>query len=617
MLAVAFGRWLTVIPGIPITLWPPNGVVLAMLLTQPRNTWIWWLGVGAAGELVGNFFWFRNPLAWAMGYVAANATAVTVAGVYLAPILGAPIKRFSTLAQVLAFLLIAVLGAPAISATIGSAIDAIVGKNAFATTWPLWWLGDATGILIATPLVISALNAWPEGIWPSALQLLEGLAIFLFLAGLSAWVLSTGAAYAFLLPLPILWASLRYEFRGAALSVVVLALAIGLHAQSIEAGGSSPVDVALSHARMQALLLVAATTGLVAAAIIRQLREVVWELEHTNKELETRVVERTQAIEAAEKRFRATFQNAGVAISLVSSDGKLIRVNDRMEEMLGYDRLEIEGHSIEEFSHPDDRLLGKAALDRLNSGEADDYELEKRYVRRSGEILWGHTTVSCVRQSGNQVAYFIKIIQDVTARKLAEDTRQILMREVNHRSKNLLTIVQVIARQTAARSPEDFTKAFSQRLQALASNQDLLVNSDWQSIPLHDLISSQVGHFADIGDRLKVVGPYLKVSPAAAQVLGMALHELATNAAKYGSLSNEAGRVETTWDIGEQTFTMSWREVCGPKVRIPGTRGFGSTVLERMTASSLSGDVIISFEPDGLIWRLRCPLSEIRDIRDT
>jgi PAS domain S-box-containing protein len=613
MLAAAFGRWMMVIPGIPITVWPPNGVILAMLLTWPRRTWPWWIAVGAAGELTGNVIWFMNPPLWALGYIAANAAAVIAAAYLLVPILHAPIRRLATLRQVLAFLAIGVLAAPMISATVGSAIDAIVGKNTFVTTWPVWWLGDATGILIATPLVISAVNAWREEARLSSSQFLEGAAIAVVLAGLSAWELATDATYAFLVALPVLWAALRFEFRGATLASLGLALAIGIHAQSIAPAQASAADVAQLHAKLQALVVVTASTGLIVAAIIRQQRQAVSDLARANAELEVRVAERTHAIEQAERRFKATFQNASVGISIVGGDGMLIRVNDCLARMLGYDVHEMEGQSLDQFTYPDDRALGAAAWDRLITGTADEYELEKRYIRKDGAPVWGHTAVSCVRHPNGRMAYLIKIIQDITARRRSDEVRQMLTREVNHRSKNLLTIVQVIARQTAARSPQDFLDSFGERLRALAANQDLLVKSEWQRLTLSDLVTSQLDCFGGTGSRVVLSGPPVTVAPSAAQVLGMALHELATNAARYGSLSNNSGRVEIAWAIEEDSFSLSWRETGGPEVTAPGETGFGTIVLDKMTASSMSGDVRINYAPEGVVWRLRCPQAVLHD----
>lgn len=613
MLAAAFGRWLMVIPGVPITIWPPNGVVLAALLTQPRRTWPWWIALGAAGELTGNAIWFGNPLVGALGYVVANAAAVIAAGFFLAPILPAPIRRLADLRQVLAFLGIGVLAAPVVSATLGSAIDVAAGKNPFVATWPVWWLGDATGILIATPLAISAVNAWRERVRPTAAQLLEGAAIVVVLGGLSLWELFTNASYAFLLALPVLWAALRFEFRGATLAVLGLALAIGIHAQSLDPGQVSAADVTRLQTRLQALLIAAASTGLIVAAIIRQQRQAVLNLARANAELEARVTERTRDIEAAERRFKATFQNAGVGISIVGGDGTLIRVNERLARMLGYEADEMEGHPLDQFTHPDDFALGAAAWDQLITGAADEYELEKRYTRKDGASVWGHTTVSCVRHPNGSIAYLIKIIQDVTARRRSDETRQMLTREVNHRSKNLLTIVQVIARQTAARSPQDFLRTFSERLRSLAANQDLLVKSEWQRLALADLVRSQLEYFAETGSRVILSGPPITVPPTVAQTLGMAMYELATNAAKYGSLSNESGRVEITWAVERDTFCMSWREIGGPVVTPAGAAGFGTTVLKRMTESALSGDVRIDYPPEGVVWQVRCPLAALQD----
>jgi two-component sensor histidine kinase len=188
-----------------------------------------------------------------------------------------------------------------------------------------------------------------------------------------------------------------------------------------------------------------------------------------------------------------------------------------------------------------------------------------------------------------------------------------LTREVNHRSKNLLTIVQVIARHTVARSPQDFVSTFSERLRALAANQDLLVKSEWQRLDLSDLVHSQLEYFGETGSRILLSGPPVTVPPTVAQALGMALHELATNAAKYGSLSNESGRVEITWAVEKDTFCMSWREIGGPVVTAAGAAGFGTTVLKRMTESVLSGDVSIDYAPKGVVWRLRCPLAALHD----
>jgi two-component sensor histidine kinase len=196
----------------------------------------------------------------------------------------------------------------------------------------------------------------------------------------------------------------------------------------------------------------------------------------------------------------------------------------------------------------------------------------------------------------------------VTERKAHEDQVHLLMREVNHRAKNMLSLVQVIARQTAAREPETFVERFSERIQALAANQDLLVRNEWQGVDVEDLVRAQLAHFADlVGSRISVHGPKLRMNAAAAQAIGLALHELATNAGKYGALSVGAGRVDVRWRLDGGIFAMSWTERNGPPVSRPERRGFGSTVIGVMAKLTVGGEVQLDYASSGLAWRLTCP----------
>jgi two-component sensor histidine kinase len=188
-----------------------------------------------------------------------------------------------------------------------------------------------------------------------------------------------------------------------------------------------------------------------------------------------------------------------------------------------------------------------------------------------------------------------------------------------HRSKNMLAIVQAIARQTAAANPDDFIERFAERIQALASSQDLLIQSEWRGVALDGLVRSQLGPFMNLVDkRIALRGPSLFISAPAAQVLGMALHELATNAGKYGALSNDSGRVEVVWSLepGEssaETFVISWRERGGPSVTPPARSGFGSTVLCQVAKASLDAQVELNYASTGLAWRLQCAARKIID----
>jgi PAS domain S-box-containing protein len=242
----------------------------------------------------------------------------------------------------------------------------------------------------------------------------------------------------------------------------------------------------------------------------------------------------------------------------------------------------------------------------------------KPYVHHEFRVRWRDSTVRWVE--ANALAYFEGVgserravsfggtVQDITERKEREEKEYLLMREVNHRAKNMLSVVDSIAHQTAARNPGDFIERFSQRIQALSANQDLLVRNEWKGVDIADLVRAQLAHFADlIGSRIGLRGPKLRLKPASAQAIGLALHELATNAGKYGALSTGAGRVGISWGNVGDIFTMNWTEREGPPISAPERRGFGTIVMDAMAARSVDGTVHLDYPPSGVTWRLSCP----------
>jgi two-component sensor histidine kinase len=184
------------------------------------------------------------------------------------------------------------------------------------------------------------------------------------------------------------------------------------------------------------------------------------------------------------------------------------------------------------------------------------------------------------------------------------------MSEISHRSKNLLAVVQAIAAQTAraSSSSADFAADFGARLKSLASSVDLLVQQEWRGVSMKELVHSQLGHYAGTSDRVAIKGPNVLLTPLSAQYLGMALHELSTNAVKYGALSGPEGRITVTWRIGKvrdiERFQMKWVERGGPPASPPQHKGFGHLVIERMVAEALQGKVKLEFAAPGLSWSL-------------
>jgi two-component sensor histidine kinase len=210
-------------------------------------------------------------------------------------------------------------------------------------------------------------------------------------------------------------------------------------------------------------------------------------------------------------------------------------------------------------------------------------------------------------------------VTDVTERKAAEDHVQFLMHEISHRSKNLLMVIQSIARRTArtAANLEDFQGRFERRLQGLAASHDVLVSMNWQGAPLAELVRQQLVPFVEIqSSRFEVAGPDVVVTAEAAQALGLAIHELATNAIKYGALSEPAGKVSISWGFDSQGGTppplvLNWIEQGGPQVSPPPRKGFGHVVIGEMVERSLSGRVAVEFATEGLRWSVSIPANNL------
>lgn len=246
----------------------------------------------------------------------------------------------------------------------------------------------------------------------------------------------------------------------------------------------------------------------------------------------------------------------------------------------------------------------------VNPTRNGDYEVEYRVIGiEDGQERWILAQGRTFFEDGKALR-MIGTARDVTERKQREAHVRFLMREIAHRSKNLLAVIQAMARQTAvtAGSAHDFEQIFSARLQALAASHDILMDEDWHGASIDELVRTQVGHYVDlIGTRIHLTGPELMLKPEAAQNLGLALHELATNAAKYGALSNEDGHVDIRWDLHDGRFAIAWQERGGPAVSPPAREGFGHKVVTRIVTLALEGKVDLRFEPSGLVWKLDIP----------
>jgi PAS domain S-box-containing protein len=271
------------------------------------------------------------------------------------------------------------------------------------------------------------------------------------------------------------------------------------------------------------------------------------------------------------------------------------------------------------LGRPVEDILGRTDADILPGGGATIVAL-KHEALASGQpkraevsieeapgARWHDLHIEPLRNEAGDIVGLTCASVDVTERKEGEAHLRLLLRELTHRSKNLLAVIQAMARQTArhAGSIEAFLEQFGARLQALAASHDLLVRESWYGASLDELIRSQLAAYIEAeGGRVTIEGPAVALKPEAAQNLGLALHELAVNAARYGALSVPDGRVSVTWARRES-------EEFGPKVKIRRKKGFGSMVIERNLARALDAEVNLEFEPDGLRCHISIPASQI------
>jgi two-component sensor histidine kinase len=223
-----------------------------------------------------------------------------------------------------------------------------------------------------------------------------------------------------------------------------------------------------------------------------------------------------------------------------------------------------------------------------------------------------------VRDADQSFLYGVRVVQDITERKEAEERQKLLVDELNHRVKNTLATVQSLASQTArgTDSPDTFREAFEGRLIALSQAHDQLTRRHWRSADLHDIITAVVAPYrARAQDSIAADGEDVTLSPRAALTLAMALHELTTNAAKYGALSTPAGRIHVGWRVMREPphptmLRLEWREEGGPAVVAPTRQGFGTRFIEGSVAAELQGTATLAFDPAGLRCIMQIPIDD-------
>ena len=287
----------------------------------------------------------------------------------------------------------------------------------------------------------------------------------------------------------------------------------------------------------------------------------------------------------------------------------IITISARMSEITGLPAGEwpaAGGDFLYRGLHDEDREKTKEFIDQAMRAEGR-FEVEYRRIREDdGRTIWMRTSGILVRDAKGRPTRTCGVVQDIGERRAEDERRRALMAELDHRVKNVLAAVQALAVQTAKRttSLDSFLATFAGRLKSMASANELLTAARWRGAAISHLASAELGGIAPGQTRWE--GPDLFLTPRAANAVSLALHELATNAVKYGALSTESGRVDLRWTrIADGGFELFWTETGGPPVSQPSHRGFGSTLLTQVTARELNGETEVEYRRAGVSVRLR------------
>jgi PAS domain S-box-containing protein len=325
------------------------------------------------------------------------------------------------------------------------------------------------------------------------------------------------------------------------------------------------------------------------------------------KRVSMQVERQREELREQQERWNATYEHAAIGIVEIDAEGRFLRVNQAICNIIGRTREELLGWRLFASTHPADRDHDEELYRRQVRGDLEFYSVEKRFIRGDGRIVWCAIRSSTVRDETGRFLYSVRVVQDVTERKEAEERQKVMIDELNHRVKNTLATVQSLATQTArgTSSPEEFRQAFEGRLIAVSHAHDQLTRRHWRNADLRDIVTATTApYLAPANEQIEIEGESITLTPRASLTLALAFHELTTNASKYGALSRPAGRIDVRWQIDAsakpERLRIEWRERGGPPVSPPERRGFGSRFIEGSVAAELHGTARIDFDPQGL-----------------
>lgn len=445
VLGCGFAQALAIVPGITVSIWPPGGVFIATLILAPVPSWPWWILVGCLAEMFAQLVWFHSPLAAGFLIYVGNAIAATIGAWLMIRACGRPV-RLETLREVLAFVLLCAGIAPVASATVGSAALEWFGvkSQTFTAVWPLFWIGDATGILLVAPLALVVLQNWRSKTKLTAAQWMEAGVLGLVFLGVAALSMSNYyLPFAYIVMPPLLWAAVRFEFKGVAVALSLLALlTVALTISGTSQFVGDPETQRERQIMLQLFLAISAFSALIVAAISRQHQEALI----TSRE--------------SERSLRDLVETLPAMIYCADPQGEPTYRSRRLREFLGFKPEDIGKTRLAELLpaviHPDDLAAVKDRYVRsLPTGEP--YALKHRIRRFDGEYRWVETRMAPMRNAEGEIVQWNGVAVDIDDEMRAQQA-------LRDRERELSQLVDMVPVHIRRLSPEGETISFNKRL---------------------------------------------------------------------------------------------------------------------------------------------------------
>jgi PAS domain S-box-containing protein len=565
--------------------WPPSGLALAAFLLWGNRVWPS-IALGAFFANATTFGSLTTSVA-----IASGNTLEALVTAWLLERWSSRTEPFATPGRVAIFAVLTLAPGAMISATAGVGSLTLAGHAnvaASANIWLTWWLGDVGGQLLVTPVVVLWARCDLRSLDRAELEdlgTLIGTTVGVGLLAFSPLIEQTAmrGLLAFLAIVPLLWAALRHNQRDTAIAALVLCV-FAVWGALANGGPFAHANLNDSYLLIVMFVISTAVPSLVLSADVAVRKE-------------------------SERRYRTLVEDANDIVATLDLDMRFTSVNPAAERLLGYAPAELIGTALSQFVPHAQLPMHRTMLDRKLRGEAaTQYEMQLQ--GKHGRTLTLEVSSRLIFDREGKAIGVHAISRDVSERKNAEARQQLLVGELQHRARNLLAVMQSIVSNTIARSRDLATakESILGRLQALAHAQEFVALGSGGGVALRDLVEAEVLPF---GARVSIEGIPVILGGRFAQKFALIVHELATNATKYGSLSVPNGRVFVSWTVTQKdarpNLMFSWVERGGPLVKTPTTEGFGTLLI----SAALKDAPRVAFKETGLELEIVVPFSEI------